>query len=66
MKMKLAQLELIERGRHLPSEINNKNWRTIKVFLENDKVKGLKIKLLHQENKEQRAKIIALSRMHIT
>ena len=63
--MKLAQLELIERGKHLPSEILNKNWKTIKVFLENDKARGLKIKLMSTQNKEQRAEIIALSRMHI-
>ena len=47
MKVKLAHIELLERGMHTREEIEGKDWKSIKAFMETDKEKGLKIKLLH-------------------
>ena len=58
MKMKLAHLELVERGMHTEEELVEKNWRTIKVFMESDKERGLMVKLHHPDNKRDKRSLI--------
>ena len=39
-------------------ELVGKNWRTIKVFMESDKERGLMVKLKHPDNKHDKRLIL--------